>query len=158
MRRLTTVLLGVLLAMTAIAQVTPPRPGAPDTRDAEVRFVPVEVIIDTGDRPLAAYQLTMHATRGDVRIVGIEGGDPGSVFTDPPYYDPRAMQLDHVIIADFSVAPAGDLPRGRIRVATIHVRVVGAEAPAFQAELTAAADDTGAPVDATTSLVFGDDR
>lgn len=154
-RNLLTTLLGAIIATATIAQVTPP---ADDTPDTTPRFVPVEVSIESGARPLAAYQISVRATNGDVSIVGIEGSDAGSVFADPPYYDPRAMQRDHVIIADFSTAAADTLPRGRIRIATIHLRVAGDEVPAFRAELTAAADDRGAPIDATTNLVFGDER
>jgi hypothetical protein len=89
------------------------------------RFAPVEIWLDTADQPLAAYQLEFSpANTGNVKIVGIEGGEP-AVFAEPPYYDPASMIRERVIIADFSTAKADALPRGRFRIATIHVQSHG---------------------------------
>jgi hypothetical protein len=110
-----------------------------------VRFQAVNVLVDTGDEPLAAYQLDLRAATGIVRIVGIEGGEHPA-FADPPYYDPAAIQGDRVIIGAFSTAPAGSLPTGRTRIATIHVRVTGDRQPEYKAELSVAATADGGAI------------
>ena len=121
-------------------------------------FSTLELWLDTGDRPLAAYQLEIEAVAGDVRIVGLEGAEPGSVFADPPYYDPAAMQNERIIIADFSTAAPEDLPAGRFRIATLHLQVVGDVAPEFQTKLTVAADAGGAEIEAQLTTRPGPDR
>src|SRR4030095_1590218 len=85
-----------------------------------VRFETVDVFVDTTDKSLAAYQLEFFTASGDVKIAGIEGG-AHPAFATPPYYDPKAMQQDRVILAAFTTDDAAALPVGRIRVATIHL-------------------------------------
>ena len=68
--------------------------------------------MDSGSTPLAAYQIEFTATNGIARIVGIEGG-AHPAFRQPPFYDPKAIQHEHVIIASFSTANAADLPTGK---------------------------------------------
>lgn len=145
-----------LLATLALASAQAP-PSDPDRRagPATSRFRTVEVWIDGGDHPLAAYQVDVHATRGHVTIVGIEGGDHAA-FKSPPYYDPRAMQHDRVIIAAFSTAT--DLPAGRTRIARIHVQVTGDEAPEYSTTLMIAATADGTKVPATVDLKEGDGK
>ena len=118
------------------------------------RFATVDLII-VAAQPLAAYQLEFTATSGDVRIVGIEGGDHAA-FSEPPHYDPRAMMHDRVIIGAFSLVSADALPSGRVRVATLHLEIRGAAEPDFEVTLDAAATTNGASVDATVLLVDGE--
>jgi hypothetical protein len=91
----------------------------------EPRFETIDINIDSGATPLAAYQLEIRAT-GDARLVGIEGG-AHSAFAEPPFYNPRALpegQLNQrIIIAAFSTDQA--LPRGNTRVARLHLQVRG---------------------------------
>ncbi len=119
-----------------------------------VRFDAIDVYVQTGDEPLAAYQLDLSAEKGDVTIVGIEGGE-SDIFTVPPYYDPTAIQNDRVIIAYFSTAAADALPRGKVRIATIHVQIVGDVQPKYDARLTVAATVDGEPIDAELILETG---
>ena len=118
MRQAIAYILGVLLT-TAAGWTAADQPQGPS-----VRFQAVAVFVETDDAPLAAYQLDLQSTTGNVRIVGIEGGEHPA-FADPPYYDPAAIQGDRVIIGAFSMAPAESLPMGRTRIATIHVQVSG---------------------------------
>jgi hypothetical protein len=104
----------------------------------DVTFRAVDLFVDSGSQPLAAYQLTFHSTDANVKIVGIEGGDHRA-FSEPPYYDPQAMQTNHAIIAAFSTASADQLPRGRTRVATIHVRASVAGPLSYKLDIDAAA-------------------
>ncbi|MEW6306002.1 MAG: hypothetical protein AB1705_21205, partial [Verrucomicrobiota bacterium] len=100
--------------------------------------------------PLAAYQLEVVVERGQAKIAGIEGGESGA-FKQPPYYDPKAMQQERVILAAFNTAGAEQLPTGRTRVATIHVQISGSEPPEFAVKLTTAGTINGKKVSATAS-------
>ena len=149
-----------LLPLAGFAQLAQPPQAADLQYETPPRsaFTALEIWLETGDQPLAAYQLEMVATAGEVRIVGIEGAAPGSIFGEPPYYDPAAMQSERIIIADFSTAPPEGLPAGRFRIATIHLQVVGDVEPAFETKLTVAADADGAPIEAQLTTRPGQDR
>ncbi len=107
------------------------------------RFMAFDVFVDSGTNALAAWQLDFRATKGDVKIVGIEGGEHGA-FKEPPHYDPKAMQHERVRLAAFSTA--ADLPHGKTRVATIHVQVTGSTEPQFTIRVEAAAQADGAKI------------
>ncbi len=98
--------------------------------DTAIRFRAVDVYVDSKEKPLAAYQLELSAKEGRAKIVGIEGGEHPA-FKEPPFYDPKAMQQDRVIIAAFSTLPANKLPKNKTRVATIHVQSIGDRQPEF---------------------------
>jgi hypothetical protein len=116
-----------------------------------VRFEAVDVFVDSGAQPLAAYQLTFRATSGDVKIVGIEGGGHPA-YKAAPYYDPEAIQHERVVLAAFNTAAIGQLPIGRTRVATIHVQIRGADEPRFVAKFETAATHNGTAISARTSF------
>jgi hypothetical protein len=109
----------------------------------------VDVFIDSGVAPLAAYQFELNVTAGDVTLVGVEGGDHRA-YRQPPYYDPAALARQRIVIAAFDLG--SDLPRGKTRVARLMVRVRGATAPAYEATLAVAAAQDGKPVNATISV------
>lgn len=127
--------------------------------DVNIRFEVIDVMIDSGEIPLAAYQLEVWAETEDgaaattVRIVGIEGGE-AEVFRHPPYYDPAAMQDNRVIIGDFSTAAAGELPSGKTRIASVHVQITGGE-PTFKFRLDVAGDVDGREIPARVTLQIG---
>ncbi len=83
-------------------------------------FVAYDVFVDAGDDALAVYQIDLSCPNAD--IVGIEGGE--GVFHEPPVYDPKALQGRRVVIAAFTHDP--DPPRGRVRVARLHLLQHGA--------------------------------
>jgi len=126
--------------------------GAQETRSnyARVRFLAVDIFVDSKGEPLAAYQLEFSATNGPVKIVGIEGGEH-SAFREAPHYDPKAIQQDRGIIAAFSTEPHSKLPTGRTRVATIHIQVNAGMEPQFALNLQAAADPSGHRLTVSTS-------
>ena len=139
-------LLAVSFAALAVAQPEPQRVVEPQV---PVRFAAVDVYVDSGDEPLAAYQFELAAETGRIKIVGIEGGEHPA-FADPPYYDPKAMSQDRVIIAAFHT---GDhLPSGRIRVARIHVQIDGNQEPDYVVRLFVAASADGEPIEATATV------
>jgi hypothetical protein len=124
--------------------------GSAHAEDA-AHFRTVDIFVDAGGKPLAAYQLEFHAKRGNVKIVGIEGG-ADAVFKDPPYYDPKAMQQERVIIAAFSTEAEAKLPKQKTRVASIHVLVSGEENPDYAVKLTVAADSNGKKIGADATF------
>lgn len=136
------------------AQGTPPVP-----EPVQVGFEAVNVYIDSGDTPLAAYQFELSARDGSIRVVGVENGEHAA-FARPPFYDRGAVDqgdAERVIVAAFSTADAADLPTGRTRVATVHVQTI---APAgtdvtYDVTLEAAADAGGAKFQPTLTIEKG---
>jgi hypothetical protein len=126
-------------------------PAKPQGDQTPASFQIIDVFIDSAGKPLGAYQLDFHATSGDVRIAGIEGGAVPA-FAEPPFYDPKAMQREQVILAAFSLDEAETLPVERTRVATIHLQVLGRSAPEFEIRLQAAADAAGSNIAAEASF------
>jgi hypothetical protein len=118
--------------------------------ESRIRFRAVDIYVDSANAPLAAYQLEFSVTNGIAKIVGIEGG-AHQAFHEPPFYDPKAMQQERVIIAAFSTDKPEKLPKGKTRVATIHLQTVGTEQPAFQLKLEAAANSDGNKIPVTAS-------
>jgi hypothetical protein len=114
----------------------------PAIEEGRSRFRAVDIYVDAGSTPLAAYQLEFAATNGVARIVGIEGGEHPA-FRQPPFYDPKAIQHERVIIAAFSTASAADLPTGKTRVATVHYQTTNTQPPRFDLKLQTAGDAHG---------------
>ena len=141
-----------LLGLIIFGQVAELRGQQPATEEGRSRFCTIDIFVDSRSTPLAAYQVEFSATNGVVRIVGIEGGE-SEAFRQPPVYDPKAMQKDRVIIASFSTAAATTLPKGRIRVATIHVQASGDQVPQFEIKLQTAGDSRGHKISATATFV-----
>ena len=163
-------LLLVAMLAAALVQVKPPAAGrsrpevkpeisnsesgtpgskSPDGRPDDVRFGVVDVVIDSGPLPLAAYQFELKVTAGDVTLVGVEGGECGGV-PPAPLLRPGCAARQRIVIAAFDLGT--DLPRGKTRVARLMVRVRGTVAPAYEATLAATAADDGKPVPATISV------
>ncbi len=113
-----------------------------------VRFVPVDVFVDSGREQLAAYQVEVEVVAGDAQIVGVEGGEHPA-FVNPPYYDAKALMGGRIILAAFSTSP--ELPDGRHRAFTLHVREAGG-AVKYRLKLVAAGDGSGDELPATVSL------
>ncbi len=120
-----------------------------------IRFAPVHIYIDSGSKPLAAYQFELKAAAGQIKIVGVEGGEHAA-FKEAPYYDPAALMDDRIIIAAFNTGR--DLPAGRTRVATIHLQIFGDAEPEYQLTLVAAADNNGEKISAELNLQTGENQ
>ncbi len=138
----------LLLILGPAARLLAQQPAVEEGPD---RFCAVDIFVDSGSTPLAAYQIEFAATNGVAKIVGIEGGDPG-VFHEAPYYDTKAMQGDRVIIASFSTAAPANLPTGKTRVATIHVQTSSDETPRFELKLETAGDAQAGKISASASF------
>ena len=123
----------------------------PAIEEGRSLFGAVDIYVDSGSTPLAAYQLEFAATNGVAKIAGIEGGEHPA-FRQPPFYDPKAMQHERVIIASFSTAAATDLPTGKTRVATIHYQTTETQPPRFELKLQTAGDAQGNKLPAHASF------
>lgn len=113
---------------------------------AAPQFQPLEVYIES-DRAVAAYQVEIRVVGGTAAFVGVEGGE--APFDDAPFYDPKALLDQRIVIAALSTDSA--LTPGRHRVATVHVREVGNGAR-YQIRLQAAADANAARVKGQVSI------
>jgi hypothetical protein len=119
----------------------------------KVRFAPLHIYLDSGIRPLAAYQFELKAVAGRIKIVGVEGGQHAA-FKDAPYYDPAALANDRIIIAAFNTG--SELPKGRTRIATIHLQIIGDAEPDYELKLAVAADADAKEIPAEISFEKGE--
>ena len=101
-------------------------------------FEVYDLYIDSGSKPLAAYQVSIRAPK-QVQIISVEGGDH-IAFQRPPFHDPKAIQSHLIRLAAFSVRAPEKLPVGRTRVASLHVQVTGSNSPEFHVELEVASN------------------
>ena len=131
-------LLGTLLAQPAGTNQT-------------VRFQAVDIFVDSKEVPLAAYQLEFSVKNSDVKVVGVEGGEHPA-FKDAPFYDPKAIQQERVIIAAFNTAAADQLPKAKTRVATIHLQILSEPPPQYALTLQAAATVDGGKIAAEVTF------
>ena len=116
-------------------------------------FTTVDLYVVT-DTPVAAWQVELTEQRGAMQIVGIERGDD-STFRDPPFYDRVALErgaTDRIVLASFSLSEASELPRGRVRIARVHVRTSAEGEPEYGARLVAAGAADGRPIEAQLNL------
>jgi hypothetical protein len=158
------ILVDVSLVALACAQENRPQPepvvqldegevvqidGDPQIPADAVRFEAIDVFVDSGQLPLAAYQFELISETAGVEIVGIEGGEHAA-FSTPPYYDPQAMNNNRVILAAFSTDNA--LPTGRSRVARIHLQVTGPAVKEYRTWLRTTADADGQQIPARVSI------
>lgn len=137
------ILLLAVLICTVLAQ-----PGA---TNQPVRFRAVDIFIDSRETPLAAYQIEFSIKSGNARVVGIEGGEHPA-FKEAPFYDPKAIQQERVIIAAFNTASADKLPKGKTRVATVHLQLSGEGASEYIVELETAATVEGRKISAEATF------
>ncbi len=144
-------LIGAGLTILMPAPETDPasRPAA----ELKTRFAPVHVYLDSGSHPLAAYQFELKAAAGQIKIVGVEGGEHPA-FQEAPYYDPAALMNERIIIAAFNTGT--DLPKGRTRIATLHLQILGDTEPEYELKLTTTGDAEGREIAAQLDLERGD--
>jgi len=144
----------VRIFLVILMALTCGRIAAQPTGDAAgVQFRAVDIYVDSKQQPLAAYQLEFSVTNAAsaAKIVGIEGGETPA-YSEPPFYDPQAMQHERVVIAAFSTNAVSNLPTGKTRVATIHLQTARAVESEFELKLEAAADSNGNRIPAEPSV------
>ena len=119
--------------------------------EERARFRPLDIIIDSGEEALAAYQIEVTYDGSRVKIVGIEGGEAEG-FHAAPYYDRKGMTAGRIVIAAF-VENDDDAPEGRTRVARLHLRVEGDAEPEISIRLVTAARPGGGRIEPEVELV-----
>ena len=138
-----------LLVMLALLTAFPSGAHAEEARSP--RFVPLTILLDSPE-PVAAWQFELNDRGGATKVVGVEnGGHPA--FRRAPYYDRAAVargETSRVVVADYSLADADQLPVGRFRLATLHLMVRGE--PDFELRLITATTPDGRAIDASVSL------
>ena len=152
MRTTVIILISILLIVPVLAQQSEQYETA--TRQ-KVRFAPLHIYLDSGNQALAAYQFELKTTAGQIEIVGVENGEHPA-FDEPPYYDPAARAQDRIIIAAFSTDR--DLPKGRTRITTIQLQIVGDAEPEYELELTVAGDANGNEIPAKITYEKGESK
>ena len=151
MKKLTVI---ILMSISIIVPVLA-RQIDPDYTEIQpkVRFAPLHVYLDSGSKSLAAYQFELKAAAGQIKIVGIEGGQH-KAFEEAPYYDPAALANDRIIIAAFNTG--SELPKGRTRIATIHLQIIGDAEPDYELKLIVAGDADANEIPAKISFEKGE--
>ena len=125
-------------------------PSLPQSDLSVVRFAALDIYLETAE-PLAAWQFELRESAGRVRVVGVENGD-SAAFDGTPYYDLETVSegaADRIIVADYSMRPAEELPVGRSRIATVHVQLEGPADPDYVLSLMAAGGADGEPIEAS---------
>lgn len=136
------------LAVLAAAGLGMPHAGAQPAAEA-LRFAAIDVYVDSPE-PLAAWQFELREGTGAMAVVGVENGD-SDAYANAPHYDldvTTRARAERLIVADYSLADASALPRGRMRVATVHISLAGEASPAFELQLIAAGNPAGEPIPA----------
>lgn len=166
-------ILAIILTIVTMMVPVLARQSAQDdpANEPSVRFSPLHIYIDSGNRPLAAYQFELvcsvpvraYSSREDnasrrhyerqIEIVGVEGGEH-KAFKEAPYYDSAALTQDRIIIAAFNTGR--ELPTRQTRIATIHLQILGEVEPEYELKLTVAADEDGDEIPATISYEKGE--
>jgi hypothetical protein len=147
----------IIIILLSMSVVVPVLAFQSETNHSEiqpkVRFAPVHIYLDSGNKQLAAYQFELKAAAGQIKIVGVEGGQH-QAFNQAPYYDPAALANDRIIIAAFDTG--SELPKGRTRIATIHLQIIGDAEPDYDLKLIVAADADANEIPAKISFEKGE--
>jgi len=151
-KRIVAVILMVVLGAMALGWTVPSEDARPVPVGSD--FFAIDVVIDSGNVGLGAYQVEITPQRGtSAQLVGIEGGEVGA-FADPPAYDPAALHqtggFDRVILAAFTTDRL--VPVGQVRVARVHFHVDAGEDPRFSVKLVAAGGANATSIPATAHL------
>jgi len=116
---------------------------------AGVVFRAVDLWMDSGEEALAAYQVEIAYDAGRVKIVGLEGGVP-ETYREAPFYDRKGFEGGRIIVA--ALTTENNAPKGRARVARLHLAVEGEGGPELSASLMAAARPGGERIEPTVEL------
>lgn len=152
MKKVTAIILFSIVVLVPVLAQQPERDYPAE--QPRVRFAPLHVYLDSGIKALAAFQFELKATAGQVKIVGVECGSHQAFSKTPPYYDPAALANDRIIIAAFSTQRV--LPKGRTRIATLHLQILSDAEPQYELKLIVAADADGKEIPAKISFEKGE--
>jgi hypothetical protein len=122
---------------------------------AQTRFAVYDLYISPKVEPLAAYQIKIKATTGNVKIISVEGGEH-SAFKEAPFFDPKAIQKGTIKLAAFSTKEAAELPARQTRVASIHIQTDRTDEVPFDLDLQVVATTNGRPIGAKVRFIERD--
>jgi len=151
MQKITGIILAILFVIVPVLAQRPDN-EYPVSRTA-VRFAPLHIYLDSANQALAAWQFELKTTSGQIKIVGVEGGQHPA-FAEAPYYDPAALASDRIIVAAFSTQQ--DLPKGKTRIATLHLQIIGDVEPEYELKLIVSADSNGKEIPAKITFEKGE--
>jgi len=151
--------LTLLIAGAAAASFAAPV-TADDGAEAEPaeRFVvrTIPIVIDSKDKPLAAWQVYITAEGGTFRVTGMASSFPA--YAETPLYDRQSErgENDRLIVANVTLAEPGELPTGPTQVATVTVMTKGD--PEFKIKLIVATDHEARHIERAEVLPVTDDE
>ena len=122
------------------------------TAQTGVRFKTANLVINTNNKPLAAYQVELLYDKERVTIVGLEGGTIDG-FDEPPFYDRIGMEDGRIILAAF-ILDDSKAPKGEICVSRIHLRVAGAQPIVLSVRVITAAKPGGDSINISAEVVI----
>lgn len=148
--------LAIATSLICAAIVAQDTGGGAPVDPAAVRFEAWDVWIEpAGDEAIAAWQAEFVDVDGRTVLVGVEGGEHPA-FAKPPYYDPKALATGRVVLAAFDTGD--DLPRGRSRIARIHLQIKGSDDPDLEVRSVVVADRDGRELTARMVVEKGTER
>lgn len=146
---------GLRVLFLLLALVLGGLPGFSQEEAMAVRFEVRDLVVDSGQAGLAAWQVELAYDPAAVKIVGIEGGDTAPFGPDkPPFYDPKGMAGGRIVLANLTTNPA--LRTGPQKVARLHLRIQGAGTPRISARVVAAGTANGAKIQASATVTKPD--
>jgi len=137
------IVLPLALAVVLMSAIAPPITPIEAPAATPMRFIAVDVHVDSDQARLGAWQIEYEATgapESKVMLVGVEGGEHAA-YSEAPRYDPAALSGGRIIIASYTTD--NNAPLGLTRVARLHLSVMGVMAPEHSLRLIAAGDDEG---------------
>jgi hypothetical protein len=137
-------ILSLVLAGTVLGEETPAQTG--------VRFKTANLVINTNNKPLAAYQVELLYDKERVTIVGLEGGAIDG-FDEPPFYDRIGLEGGRIILAAF-ILDDRKAPQGKICVSRIHLRVADAQPIVLSARVITAAKPGGDSINISAEVII----
>ena len=137
-------ILTLVLAGTVLGEETTAKTG--------VRFKTANLVINTNNKPLAAYQVELLYDTERVTIVGLEGGAIDG-FDEPPFYDRIGLEGGRIILAAF-ILDDSKAPQGKICVSRIHLRVADAQPIVLSARVITAAKPGGDLINISAEVVI----
>ncbi|MEN8149987.1 MAG: hypothetical protein ABFS86_09195 [Planctomycetota bacterium] len=140
--------LPVALALAALVHATPA------SGDPEPRFVALDLRIDAGEAPLAAWQVEVTYDPATTKVLSLEGGETEG-FREAPHHDRRGLEGGRIVIASYVPADTA-APAGETRVARLHLQTTG-EVGAPRVRLVTAARPGGAKIEARATLASSTD-
>ena len=127
-----------------------PQSGPPAVKPEPVEEA-VEVWIDTADRPLGAFTLTVGFDAGAATLAAVGGG--GKDFARAPASDPGTYATGSVRLAG-TLGGSADrpAPNGLVRVAALRFRVAPGTSSALTARIGSLFDPDGKPIEGKAVL------